>query len=1487
LINTCDASQEPIASKGGQTTCEACKERANLLGDPINVTNGNLDQTPTDFDLGRGLRFARHYNSANSAQTGPMGLGWEHSLQWTLQRATGQGPPSLPIVFVHPPFHTPAVFIESSLTSNTYLGSQRSDGAITVDGDGTVHYTSENGTVAVFSPSNQLTSIQPVNQPQILVSYSGNATTYSNNQQQIVITTTGGMVSSVAGGGQSWSYTYDSSQNLKTVSGPDPTNSTNTITWTYSYASPGFLIGVNRSDLGQLASWTYSPAPFSTLIATADDPTLEQPLSFAYQNPDANHLVTTVSVGSTPLAVFDTTNEIIFKATNPQGPPNPSANSQAPSSVPGGAGAPVPFWMGTVDVAARWQTKTDKNGNVTSYSNYDAQGNPGSISESDSKGILIRHRGYSYHPVLKTPVIVKEASAITGVFGDKVTTFDYDDPSDPLNNPLPAPNTRPTTHLFRKTVTGKTLDASGATIPLTATTQYTYNTSGQVTSISGPTTANYTVYTYDTSGNRTGVQRYVNGPGSAHLDTTYSNPDVLGNPQTVTDPNNNTWSFTYDILSRVKTVKPPYPSSEGSGDPTIIFTYDVDGDLVRVDFPADTLGNAYFLTMGYDTKRRLTYLSDAKQNAIVYDYTAGRATEKSLYTNFTSLTSRGNKFGDSTFAYDSAGRLTQANTDPSNTFATQFLPDGNGNPVSVTDENSHVDNLIYDALNRLTEIQQVQTGFTTQFGYDPLSNVTKVTDATSKETDYTYDDLGRLVKVVSPDSGTTLYLYDVAGNLVTKIEDFTASHRTTSYSYDGLNRLTGVTFPTDPAWTFTYDTGSGLNQIGRLASVTNGTVTTGLEYTARGKVAVEHTTIGGRRYDVSYGYDAGGNLRSVNAPSNLTPNYTYSGSRPQTVTIYSDSGSATISNIAFLPFGPRTSATFPGGVSSLRHYNPRYQMDTLKVTSPSGSYYVNQSYTYNCTTSTCASGPSDPGPNLDELQDSVNPSQSQFFFYDSLDHLGEVSDLSGNPIYSYTYDAVGNRQQQVAPDGTTTYSYQSRTDRIASATGAEALNYAHDAFGNRIWAGTAAYSGTPSLKYNESNRLIEVDDPNNPTSVLGQYTYDAFGRRVQKIAGGATTLYFYDMAGHLIETVVASASPNKVRDMIYIEDELVGVADQTLNVGASALPFVRDLLKGLPPRGWLLVLTTSGALWLMALAPSKRGKVAIAGVALIALGTFAPACGGASTAFSWVHTDYIGKPIAVTNTPASGAAKLLWTASYTPFGLATPNTNPSGLGPFTLDFRFPGQVFDAESGLHYNLYRDYDPTTGRYLEADSLGLQAGINVYAYAQSSPSNLKDPTGQNVFGLVTLGASINMLKEGVPAYECGQGGSDLARTVGRAGLVGGVSIIFGVLVAEATGPLYAGVTTTLLADKLNVALGGSPDPNLARDSILSGVSSSLVTHLIPESHPYVTEVAGDALDTLGEEFLPEGLPNLPLSTNPNYGPINMNEISQLNALTEGDYQ
>ncbi len=79
-----------------------------------------------------------------------------------------------------------------------------------------------------------------------------------------------------------------------------------------------------------------------------------------------------------------------------------------------------------------------------------------------------------------------------------------------------------------------------------------------------------------------------------------------------------------------------------------------------------------------------------------------------------------------------------------------------------------------------------------------------------------------------------------------------------------------------------------------------------------------------------------------------------------------------------------------------------------------------------------------------------------------------------------------------------------------------------------------------------------------------------------------------------------------------------------------------------------------------------------------------------------------------------------------PFGVNVPDENPSGLGAFDLPLRLPGQYFDKETNLHYNYFRDYDPSIGRYGESDPIGLKGGLNTYTYVRSNPLPLTDPLG-----------------------------------------------------------------------------------------------------------------------------------------------------------------
>jgi RHS repeat-associated protein len=116
--------------------------------------------------------------------------------------------------------------------------------------------------------------------------------------------------------------------------------------------------------------------------------------------------------------------------------------------------------------------------------------------------------------------------------------------------------------------------------------------------------------------------------------------------------------------------------------------------------------------------------------------------------------------------------------------------------------------------------------------------------------------------------------------------------------------------------------------------------------------------------------------------------------------------------------------------------------------------------------------------------------------------------------------------------------------------------------------------------------------------------------------------------------------------------------------------------------------------------------------------------------------DHLGTPQIITDEDG----EVVWKADYMPFGGATVDPDSTT----TNNFRFPGQYYDEEMGLHYNYFRYYDPNTGRYLRPDPshnvqprgtnipyllpsfLNTPQELNPYPYVLNNPLNLIDLNG-----------------------------------------------------------------------------------------------------------------------------------------------------------------
>jgi RHS repeat-associated protein len=135
--------------------------------------------------------------------------------------------------------------------------------------------------------------------------------------------------------------------------------------------------------------------------------------------------------------------------------------------------------------------------------------------------------------------------------------------------------------------------------------------------------------------------------------------------------------------------------------------------------------------------------------------------------------------------------------------------------------------------------------------------------------------------------------------------------------------------------------------------------------------------------------------------------------------------------------------------------------------------------------------------------------------------------------------------------------------------------------------------------------------------------------------------------------------------------------------------------------------------------------------------------------YYYYQNDHLGTPQKLI---ASNGA-VVWSAVYHAFGEAEVEIGST----IENNLRFPGQYFEAETGLHYNLFRYYDPETGHYLKTDPIGIEGGLNLYSYASKNPIGLVDPYGllnvtKTAVGIINFVRGVKAGCEGVADISIG---------------------------------------------------------------------------------------------------------------------------------------
>ena len=584
-----------------------------------------------------------------------------------------------------------------------------------------------------------------------------------------------------------------------------------------------------------------------------------------------------------------------------------------------------------------------------------------------------------------------------------------------------------------------------------------------------------------------------------------------------------------------------------------------------------------------------------------------------------------------TYTYDAAHRLTQIQDGLGNKIV--YTLDGAGNRTAenvygISGTLARTRSRVYDSLSRLAQDLGALSQ-TTVYGYDSNGNVTSVTDPLNHATGNTYDALNRLVQVLGPAAGTTLYGYDAGNNLVQVVDPRGLA---TNYTYDGLGNLTKQVSPDTGTTASTFDAAG--NVLTRTDA--RGVIATYIIDDLNRATSVVHSRTGTPNETHTFTYDT-----VTNGKGRLAQVTDTSG-----VTTWTYTAQGRVAN--------KTQVV--GTVTRTVGYRYNGAGQLTSITTPSGQVF-GFSYLNNRVVSATVNGTALVSGIVTTPFGSIGAWQW------------------GNGLFTFRdYDRDGRLYR---------WTFRNGTDILRN-------DLAFD-IGSRITgiADPAAPSRNGAYEYDTLDRLI-LAQQGSPTAHTYQYTYDAIGNRTTQTADGNTSTLSYAATSNQLVTMVgavpatylsglvsASFRYNNANRLAEVQSggtlatHAVNALGQRVKkvMGTTTTLFVYDeqgrLLGEYDASGYLVQETV----WLE--------NLPIATLRPMGTGTPTP------IAIHYVHADHLGTPRAVTR-PSDNAIEWRWDNAE-PFGNAPPNENPSGLGAFKYNLRFPGQYFDSEIGTSYNL----------------------------------------------------------------------------------------------------------------------------------------------------------------------------------------------------------
>ncbi len=983
------------------------------------------------------------------------------------------------------------------------------------------------------------------------------------------------------------------------------------------------------------------------------------------------------------------------------------------------------------DDARRLTGMIDQLGNHIGYV-LDTEGNRIDEKLFDSAGVL-------YKSVQQTFDIYNRLDTRTLV--DEIIDYNFQ-PDGSLDNRVNAKNiTTDFQYDALKRLTTTTGDLGGVDVDTQDTlTQYIYDAGDRLTTVISPNNSN-TTYSYDDLGNLLSETSPDRGLRS------YSY-DEAGNIKSITDARSITVNYSYDALNRVTNIDYPgtdediamtYDSATGCANGvgklcmvtdstgTTIYSYTDFGNLAQQT--STISGIAYTTTYDYGSLNRITRITTPSGRIVTYGYDAlGRTASIDATVNG----------ADQTIAHDIQYRPDGLLSNI--TFANGFLEERFYNlkarmtsqtmPLSVSDGPPPPDTRTTVGLQTLYRFQEGSgtivndvSGVGTPLNLDISGDTTWTATGLTLNSSSLITSAGAASKVI--DAVTTSNAITVEAWITPANTTQTGPARIVSLSLDLYNRNFTLGQQGNRYDMRLRTTGTSNNGIPSVGTAV-GTLTpaqTHIVYTrdANGVVNFYKDGILLSTSSTSGDMSNWDNSYRLALANELSADRGWLGSL-HLVALYNRalSGTDVVQNFAAGPqpgTAVATNSTSPG--IPAQHSKLLILASTATTTKPYTVWRKGKETNHQWMQTAEDPNAYDRPPALAYLTpDNLNiwPQQGKGFNTLPLDHVifdihgantgmkkGEYLNVShgGTPPASssidsetwiYTYDANGNVDTIDTTTGTTIYGYDA-LDRLTGddqpTQAADTLNY--DRNGNRTNITDGVISMASSYLPN-SNQLDTLGGGIIGHDLAGNRTSDPFG-----LSGGNRTLEYNNAGrlfrvyegGMLIATYTYNYQGQRTRKVtqnsttVYHYDQNGSLISETDELGAP----IRDIVY--------------------------RNTVSVAQIDT----------GLSTETITYLHSDHLGTPRR--GTDENGV--VVWSWSSDAFGAAAANDDPDGDGVNTVvNLRFPGQYYDAETRLHYNYFRYYDPSTGRYTTSDPIGLKGGVNTYAYVENNPTNLIDPLG-----------------------------------------------------------------------------------------------------------------------------------------------------------------